>query len=256
MPLPTTREISLFLDQTLEVNTYSDAATNGLQIESPQQSVSKIGFAVDSGLSIIQRAAALGCDMLVVHHGVLWGGCEPLTGPFGRKVNLCMVGGLSLYASHLPLDGHLEYGNGAQIAKKLGLRDMRGFASYGGRTIGVRGTLPEQIPIDVLAEKVGALCGNDVKPLVLPFGKRSISSVAIVTGSGSSTLAECASSGIDVLISGEPKQEVYHRAKELECSAIFAGHYATETFGVRALERVLAEHFRVETEWIDEPTGI
>ncbi len=256
MPLPTTREIALFLDETLEVRTYADSATNGLQVESPQLSVSKIGFAVDSGLTIIQRAAALGCDMLVVHHGILWGSCEPITGPFGRKINLCMIGGLSLYASHLPLDGHLEYGNGAQIGKKLGLQNIEGFANFGGRTIGVQGTLPEQISIDVLAERIAALCSNDSKPLVLPFGARSISTVAIVTGSGSSTLGECASLGIDVLISGEPKQEVYHRAKELECSAIFAGHYATETFGVRALERVLAEQFRVETEWIDEPTGI
>jgi putative NIF3 family GTP cyclohydrolase 1 type 2 len=167
-----------------------------------------------------------------------------------------MVGNLSLYAAHLPLDGHLELGNAAQIATALGGVNVKGFCEHRGRTVGVRCDLQRGASIEALAETLRALCSNGPQPLLLPFGSRDISSIAIVTGSGSSAISECSTSGIDLLISGEPKQEVYHRAKELQCSAIFIGHYASETFGVRALKRVLAERFRVETEWIDEPTGI
>ncbi len=254
-PIPELSEVCSYLQALLEVTSYQDMAINGLQIESPVSTVSKVGFAVDSGLSVMQRAAALGCNLLVVHHGLLWGKCEPFTGPLARKLQLCMVSGLSLYAAHLPLDGHLEVGNAAQIAKGLGLTRVEGFLNYGPRTIGVQGELTTELSLEALSERVSVLCKNP-NPLLLPFGKRSIRTVAIVTGSGSSAIPNVADAGIDLLISGEPKQEAYHRAKELGCSVLFAGHYATETFGVRALERVLAERFRVETEWIDEPTGI
>ena len=248
-------EITSYLNSLLEVSTYQDMALNGLQVESGAEAVTRVGFAVDGGLSILERAAEAGCNLLVVHHGLFWGKCETITGPLAKKVQVCVQHGLSLYAAHLPLDGHLEHGNAAEIAKRLDLSNVEGFIHYGPRTIGVRGTLPTPMALEDLGARVGALCGTP-SPLILPFGAKKINSVAIVTGSGSSTLGDIASAGIDVLITGEPKQEAYHRAKELECSAIFAGHYNTETFGVRALERVLKERFRVETVWIDEPTGI
>lgn len=255
MPLPGLHDICGHLDEILQVRSYQDMAINGLQVESPVTTISKVGIAVDSGLSVMQRAAAHGCNLLVVHHGLLWGKCEPYTGALARKLHLCMVSGLSLYAAHLPLDGHLEFGNAAQIAQGLGLSGVEGFLNYGPRTIGVKGQLSVELSLEALTERVSVLCKNPT-PLLLPFGKKTIRTIAIVTGSGSMAIQDVADAGIDLLISGEPKQEAYHRAKELGCSVIFAGHYATETFGVRALERVLAERFRVETEWIDEPTGI
>jgi dinuclear metal center YbgI/SA1388 family protein len=254
-PLPELSDICGYLHGLLEVDTYQDMALNGLQIESPVSQISKVGFAVDSGLSVMQRAAARGCNLLVVHHGLLWGKCEPFTGPLARKLQLCMVSGLSLYAAHLPLDGHLEVGNAAQIAQGLGMVGVEGFLNYGPRTIGIRGELPTELSLEAIFERVSVLCKNP-SPLLLPFGKKTIRTVAVVTGSGSTAIPDVAHAEIDLLISGEPKQEAYHRAKELGCSVLFAGHYATETFGVRALERVLAQRFRVETEWIDEPTGI
>ena len=252
---PSIRDVTEFLNLLLEVDTYQDMALNGLQVDSGSANATKLGFAVDSGLSIMERAVELGCSLLVVHHGLFWGKCEALTGPMAKKIQLCMKKGLSLYAAHLPLDGHLDHGNAAEIAKGLDLQNVEGFVHYGPKTIGVRGTLPSKMPLAELSHKVAALCKTP-HPLVLPFGATEVSTVAIITGSGSSTLGDVAAAKIDVLISGEPKQEAYHRAKELECSAIFAGHYNTETFGVLALERVLVERFRVETVWIDEPTGI
>ena len=112
------------------------------------------------------------------------------------------------------------------------------------------------IDLDAIASMLALCDGVSSKPLVLPFGKCSITTVGIVTGSGTSFIPTIASRGIDLLISGEAKQEAYHLARELQCSVIFMGHYASETFGVRALQRVLESRFGVKTVWISEPTGI
>lgn len=258
--IPTVHNISTYLDELLQIRLYSDTAHNGLQIESQQAEVSKIAFAVDAGLSLMQRAVEAGCQLLITHHGVFWGKVEPLTGSLGSKVALCMTRGLSLYSSHLPLDGHQTLGNAAQIGNHLQLSELHPFGNYNGMPCGISGSLPQVTPIKEIAaliQKVTALHDGSRKvPLILNSGKSEIRTVAIASGSASALIGECAEKDIDLFVSGEPKHEVYQRAKDLHCSAIFAGHYATETFGVIALERVLAERFRVETVWLDEPSGI
>ena len=124
MRIATPQSIASFLNTLLEVERYSDMAINGLQIESPQSEVRKIAFAVDAGLSVIESAVVEGCQLLVVHHGVLWGSFQPIVGPFAKKLAVCMTKGLSLYAAHLPLDGHPAVGNAAQLAKLIGLVDV------------------------------------------------------------------------------------------------------------------------------------
>lgn len=245
-----------YLDTELKVSSYSDLAYNGLQIESSRQEISKIAFAVDAGLSIVEQAVAEGCQLLVVHHGVLWGKVEPLVGPWGRKVETCLKNGLSLYASHLPLDGHPSLGNAAQLAAFLGLQAITQSFEVKGSCIGSIGTLPERLSLQQISARL-ASCEGALNPiLTLPFGKSEIRTIGIATGSATSLLPEVATQGLDLFITGEPKQEAYHLAKELRCSVICMGHYASETFGVRALDRVLANHFRVQTAWISEPTGI
>lgn len=249
-------EITTFLHELLEPHKFRDSAFNGLQVESPQESISTVGFAVDSGLSVLRRAADHGCQLLVVHHGLLWGQSEPITGSFGRKIALCMTHGLSLYGAHLPLDGHLVYGNAAQLARELELNDITPAFEDWGVSIGVRGSLSKPLSLTELAARTATFDGALKAPLVLPFGKQEIRTIGIVTGSATSCIAECAKVGLDVLITGEAKQAAYHTAKEEGCSVICMGHYGSETFGVRALARVLGERFGVETVWIDEPTGI
>jgi dinuclear metal center YbgI/SA1388 family protein len=244
------------LDSLLETKRYEDSSLNGLQIESPVSHVTKVGFAVDAGLSIFERAAQEKCQLLVTHHGVLWGQCERIVGPWARKLALCMTSGLSLYTSHLPLDGHLELGNAAQLARLLGLERIEAAFPHRGATIGVTGVLPHQKTPHEISEMLAHYEGALRPPLVLPFGPPKVSTIGIATGAASSLVADCAAAGIDLLITGEPKQATYHMAKELRCSVICMGHYASETFGVRALERVLQNEFRVETCWISEPTGI
>lgn len=249
-------EIATFLDELLKVRDFHDTAINGLQIESPVAAISKVAFAVDAGLSVVREAVERGAQLLVVHHGVFWGNSAPITGAFAKKVTLCMTGGVSLYASHLPLDAHIPLGNAAQLAQYLGATDVTPCFAYRGQKIGVSAKLPSPTSLEDLSSHLSRCEGVTSPPLILPFGARTVSKVGIATGSASSCIAETVALGLDLLITGEPKQECYHTAKDLGCSLICMGHYASETFGVRALERVLGERFGVETTFIDEPTGI
>ena len=248
--------ITAHLNDMLDIGRYTDISVNGLQVESPNGSIRKVGFAVDAAYSTIEAAADAHCDLLVVHHGLLWGGCPPIVGPLARKLQLCMTRGVSLYAAHLPLDGHFEYGNAAQIAHLLGATDVSPAFPYKGATIGVRGTLSNTRTVHELASQLAQSEGALQPPLILPFGPAEIRTVGIATGAATSVIPECAQLGIDLLLTGEPKQEAYHSAQEHRVNVICMGHYASETFGVRALERVLQRDFRVETCWISEPTGI
>jgi dinuclear metal center YbgI/SA1388 family protein len=206
---------------------------------------------------VIEAAVNRGAQLLIVHHGVYWGRVEPLVGPWARKANLCLSKGLSLYAAHLPLDGHPTLGNAAQIATSvLNATDVQPDFAYHGNPVGVRARLQRPTEVETIARQLAACDGVITAPLVLPFGKSEIETVGIVTGSGSFAIPEVAQKDLDLLISGEPKQEAYHTARELSCSAIFMGHYASETFGVRALMRVLEARFGVESVWISQPTGI
>jgi putative NIF3 family GTP cyclohydrolase 1 type 2 len=184
------------------------------------------------------------------------GGCTPIVGPFARKIQLCMTRNLSLYAAHLPLDGHPEVGNAAQLAKLLGLLETTPGFLHKGAPIGVVGTLPSPKSLQELASRLESYEGALHPPLTLPFGTSTVKRLGIATGSATSLIPECAALGIDTLLTGESKQEAYHMAKEYRVNLICMGHYASETFGVRALERVLQSEFRVETCWISEPTGI
>jgi dinuclear metal center YbgI/SA1388 family protein len=256
MTTTTVQSITTHLNNLLEIGRYADMSVNGLQVESPNPSVRKVGFAVDAGYSVIEAAADAQCELLVVHHGILWGGCPPIVGPLARKLQLCMSRGVSLYAAHLPLDGHLEYGNAAQIAHLLGIPNPTPAFPYKGATIGVRGTLPTPLAPREIAARVCQSEGALQPPLTLAFGPSQVTTIGIATGAATSVIPDCAEMGIHLLLTGESKQEAYHSAKEHRVNVICMGHYASETFGVRAVERVLQRDFRVETCWISEPTGI
>lgn len=250
------RDVIEYLNRELSVSSYSDIAYNGLQVESPRAEVSTIGFAVDAGISILSEACRRNCQLLVVHHGMMWGKVEPFVGAVARKLALCFGKGLSLYAAHLPLDGHATLGNAAQVAQLLGASEVLPCFEYKGSPIGVVATLPGPRPLEEIAHQLSRCEGALQPPLTLPFGHKTVRRIGIATGSASGLIPETVERGLDLLITGEPKQEAYHLARDLNCSVICMGHYASETFGVRALERVLAEKFGVKTEWISEPTGI
>lgn len=244
-----------FLDQTLPWEGFDDSSQNGLQIESSAQAVTKVALAVDSGLSVLEKAIGLKCQLLIVHHGLFWGHTSNLNGILGKKVRTLIEGGCSLYASHLPLDAHPSLGNNAQLLRLLGAELDRSFCKCGSRDISFLGKFKSPVSRSDLEQRLKGAT-TERRFLSLPFGPTTVDSLAVVTGGGSSAMAEAHRCGTRTFITGEPKQSVYHEAKELEMNALFGGHYATETFGVKAVGQELIKKFSVEIEFLDEPTDI
>ena len=246
-------EIVDYLDGLLETNRIQDASLNGLQVEACEN-VATVGIAVDAALATIEMAVERGCQLLLVHHGLFWGDDQPLRGPTGARVAACFRGGLSVYASHLPLDVHAEVGNNALLASALGARPESSFGEYGGVKLGTIAVLPEAMPLAELAGRLAATGCDD--QVMWAFGQDPVHRLAVLTGSGCSFLQEAIDAGADCFITGESKHSAYHQAREAGINCIFAGHYATETFGVRAVGERLEDKFGVATEWIHLPTGI
>jgi dinuclear metal center YbgI/SA1388 family protein len=245
-----------YLDSELENKRYHDSAINGLQVEVSGFPVEKVALAVDSGLSIIEKAIESKSQLLIVHHGLFWHGLKAgIVGTLSKKIGLLFEGKCALYASHLPLDGNKAVGNGFELARYLALEDLKSHFEVDGMPIGVMAQCKSPTRLEDFVEKLARVAGA-TDPLVLPFGEKEVKMIAIVTGSGSSAIEEASRAGADLLISGEPKQEVYHQARELGINAIFFGHYASETFGVKAIGRALKSKFALDITFIHEGTGI
>ncbi|NKE35854.1 Nif3-like dinuclear metal center hexameric protein [Natronococcus sp. JC468] len=254
-------ELSTFtdrLDDRLRTDDYADvdASANGLQVGPDEGSVERVAFAVDGAVDTIERAAAADADALVVHHGLSWGGFDRVTGRTYDRLEPLFEHDLALYVSHLPLDGHRELGNAAGVADVLELEQREPFGELGPEHIGQRGTASDAYAPDDLAARLEAELETDGRPVrLLEFGPDEIEDVAIVTGSGVDWLEEAVAVGADALVTGEGKQQVYHEAKEAGIHVALAGHYATETFGVRALQ-ALVEEWGLETTYLEAPTGL
>lgn len=244
-------------DERLRTDDFAeiDASANGLQVGPDEREVDRVAFAVDAALETIERAVEAGADVLVVHHGLSWGGFERITGRTHDRIAALVGNDLALYVSHLPLDAHPELGNAAGVADLLGLEAREPFGSLGGETIGLRGRTPSAFGADGLRDRLSSLDTDGREVRMLEFGPEEIENVAIVTGSGADWLGEAAETGADALVTGEGKQQVYHEAREAGVTVALGGHYATETFGVRSL-RSLADDWGLETAWIDAPTGL
>ena len=246
------------LDDRLRTADFADldASPNGLQVGRNEGTVEHAAFAVDAAAETIDAAADAGADVLVTHHGLVWGGIEHVTGRDYDRLARLVEADLALYVSHLPLDAHPELGNAAGVADLLDLGDHEPFGELGAEHLGVRGVASEPMPVDDLRDLLSTeLDHGEGAVRVLPFGPEAIEDVAIVTGSGTDWLDEAAETGADALVTGEGKQQVYHAAKEVGVTVFLAGHYATETFGVQSLQS-LAEDWDVETTFLGAPTGI
>jgi dinuclear metal center YbgI/SA1388 family protein len=257
--VPTFAQIARHLDELLRIREVPDysAALNGVQVHTDSEIV-KVAVAVDARERTIRGAAEAGANLLVVHHGLFWGGLQPLRGAHLRRVRALLEHGLALYAAHLPLDAHPELGNNVLLAQELGLTPGGGFARHEGIEIGVMGD--DRLPTAELAERARAFArryGGDVRVSHAEPG-RTTARWAICTGAGASseTLREGAERGVDTLIVGEGPHHTAIDAEELGITVIYAGHYATETLGVQALGRHLADRFGVPWAFIDAPTGL
>ena len=239
-----------FLDKELKIDEFEDSSNNGLQVECLEQ-IGKICLGVDASMEMLEESVQRGADMVVCHHGLSWGdSLKRITGQNYRKVAFLINNGMALYGCHLPLDAHPKYGNNAVMCKELGLRNLRAFGAYADRQIGFVGELPKPISYNAFKKRILRVTGRDGLQS-MDFGKQRIRRVAVVSGGAADLVIEAGEKGIDLYISGEPKLMAYCAAQEYEINAVFAGHYATEVFGVKALAALLARRMKVKTEFVD-----
>jgi dinuclear metal center YbgI/SA1388 family protein len=247
-------EITGWWDRYLRLGEIEDypGAMNGLQVECRRE-VSRIGAATDACQATIDLAVDDGCDLLLVHHGLFWGSARPLVGPTYRRVSRLIESGAGLYSAHLPLDVHPEVGNNALLAEALGFVTEDRFGSHGSlQGIGV--ITRADLSVDELVRRIGAVCGDSVR--AIRGGPDRVERLAIVTGGAGSMIAEAAEAGADAFLTGEGNHHTYHEAMELGITVLYAGHYATETFGVRRLAEATADRFEIESRFYDVPTGL
>ncbi|MBX6364510.1 MAG: Nif3-like dinuclear metal center hexameric protein [Gemmatimonadetes bacterium] len=246
-------ELVRYLDTYLRVAELPDApgAMNGLQVENDGE-VKRVAAAVDASEAAIVAAAERGCDLLLVHHGLFWAGAQPITGRRYRKLRRLLDEEIAVYGAHIPLDVHPEVGNNAVLARELRVEVRGEFGEYRGIRIGVWGELTETR--EGLRERLEGLLGGPVR--VAPGGPERIRRVGIVSGAAAGAIAEAAAAGLDAFITGEGAHHTYFDAMEERVNVYYGGHYATETWGVRALAAHLEERFRLPWEFLDLPTGM
>ena len=241
-------ELVSWMDETLEASAYRDYGPNGLQVAGADE-VTHLATAVSVSLDVIERAAAVGAQALLVHHGLFWDGQSMVIGALERRrLEALFAADLSLIAYHLPLDGHPTLGNNARLADLLGLQARAPFAEHGGRTLGVLGALAEPAPVDAVAARLGEQIGS--QPLVLRGGDHAVRSVGIVSGGAARDIRQAAAAGLDAFITGEPREDSAALAAELGVHLIAAGPSATETVGVQALAAAAVERFGIEAGFI------
>jgi dinuclear metal center YbgI/SA1388 family protein len=259
MPLA---ELAAYLDRFLAIDDFPDKSLNGLQVEGPPE-VARVAVATDAALQTFELARQGGAQLLLVHHGLFWGERPtPVVGSLRRRLQALLEAGLGLYCAHLPLDAHPEVGNNALLARRLELSSLRPFghldgaasvARPGGVAIGFGGDLPRPLSREEVAAYCEERVGSPVR--MLAFGAATVHTLAVVSGAAADLVSQAARERYEAYLTGETSHSAYHLAREARMNLLFAGHYATETCGVRALGEHIAQRFGLETFFCDAPTG-
>jgi dinuclear metal center YbgI/SA1388 family protein len=246
-------QVVTYSDNYLRMGEIGDwvIALNGLQIENSGR-VTKIGAAVDVSTQTLTKAAKEDVDLLIVHHGLFWPGLQAVTGALRRQLKLAFENDIALYSAHLPLDVHPQVGNNAQHARALGLRSTTPFFEEKGQLIGLKSRV--SISRDQLLRKLEKSLGNAVK--AFNFGPSKTKVIGIVTGGAGGEIYRVTQEKIDTFITGEAPHWAAVAAEELGINLVLGGHYATETFGVKALAAYLSKRFNISWRFIDCPTGL
>ena len=245
-----------FLDDLLDSPAFEDYGPNGLQVPGSDD-VAKVVTAVSAHQELFERAAASGAQMVLCHHGIFWGkGNGPIDARMKRRLKTLFDADLSLAAYHLPLDAHAVVGNNALICRELGFEPAAQFATTHGRAIGWIGdALLEPVPLDDLLARCRTTFGRD-DVLHFPGGPERVAKLGVVSGGGDSFFAEAIERGVDAFVSGEPSEPAMADAREAGVHFIAAGHWASETFGIKRLGELLAEEFGVEHEFAAIPNPV
>lgn len=253
MPKVSLASVARYCDRLLRTGKIEDLdrAANGLQVQN-RGHVTRLAAAVDGSLATIRMAIAERADLLLVHHGLFWSPSHPWTGKRYELLRLLLDHDLAVYSSHLPLDVHPRLGNNAQLCAKLGWRDLKPFFPYKNQFIGLQ--TRTRLARAELGRRLALVLGTE--PLVLPGGPIVCQRIGVVTGGAGDQLKLAASEGIDTFITGEGPHWSYALAEELGVNVFYGGHYATETFGVKALAQHLSAKFGLPWGFLDRPTGL
>lgn len=247
-------EIVGYLDAELRLGEIPDysVAHNGLQLENNGK-VTKVAAAVDASLPVIRKAINSGADLLVVHHGLFWQGVQMLVGAQYEKFSEAIQSNLAIYSAHIPLDVHPRHGNNALLAGLIGMDSPESYHDWKGIKLGLKQQL--DVGFENLLEKIESAVGA---PVHFCRGRQqpSVGMVGVITGGAGSEIAAMAAQGVDTFITGEGPHWSYPLAEELGVNLIYAGHYATETFGVKSLAAFISEKSQIPMEFIDHPTGL
>jgi dinuclear metal center YbgI/SA1388 family protein len=228
-----------------------DRAANGLQVAN-RGIVTRIAAAVDASLATVRLAVAAKADLLLVHHGLFWGQSHPWTGRRYELLRYLLGNNLAIYSSHLPLDAHSQLGNNAQLCAALRLKSLEPFFFEHGRKIGFAARA--RIARAELCRRLQRATGGRV--VLIPGGPAICRRIGVVTGGAGGELKKAAEEKVDTFITGEGPHWTYALAEELGLNVLYGGHYATETFGVRALATHLSCKFKVPWVFLDHPTGL
>jgi dinuclear metal center YbgI/SA1388 family protein len=247
-------EIVRFLDDLLDVDSIPDYGPQGLQVEG-KEDVRKVAVGVTASQEFFRRAIEAGADLLICHHGMLWD-FDPrvVKGPLKARLKLLLDHGVTLLGYHLVLDAHEKHGNNALIARALGLTHVEPFGEAKGALLGRRGQFPQPVPRAELGARIAAVCGGD--PLVFPFGPDPVRTIGIISGGAVNDVSQAIAAGLDAYVTGEAKEFVQETTREAGITYVAAGHYRTETFGVRSLGERLEAEFGLPWEFIDVPNPV
>jgi dinuclear metal center YbgI/SA1388 family protein len=253
MPNVSLMAVVRYCDRALRTDRIRDyeGAVNGLQVEN-RGSVTRIAAAVDASLATARLAIAAKADLLLVHHGLFWGPTHPWTGKRYELLRLLVRNSVAVYSSHLPLDAHPKVGNNARLCAALGLRRWRPFFMSHGQPIGFQSAA--RMPRRQLAQRLQRATGS--QPLLIPGGPEICRRIGVVTGGAGGELKQAALEGVDTFVTGEGPHWTYALAEELGINVLYGGHYATETFGVKALAADVSRKFEVPWSFVDHPTGL
>ncbi len=238
-----------YTDTLLRADDYQDYCPNGLQVQGRAE-VLKIASGVTASQALIDAAVDVGADLLLVHHGFFWKGEEPcIVGMKQRRIKALLASDISLAAYHLPLDGHDELGNNAQLALHLGMTVEGRFGPGPLGGIAMMGELPEALPAEALSCHISDVLLRE--PLLVKGGEKPVKRLGWCSGAAQGYLEQAAALGLDAFISGEISEHTVHSARELGIHYFAAGHHATERYGVKALAEHLSEYFSLENHFID-----
>ena len=235
---------------TARVQDY-ERAGNGLQVEN-SGAVTRIAAAVDATLATVRLAVAAKADLLLVHHGLFWGPAHPWTGKRHDMIRCLIEHNLAVYSSHLPLDAHPGLGNNALLCRAVDLKKLRPFFFDHGLFLGFQAQATISRP-DLIGRLQRA---TGTKPRVIPGGPEICRRIGVVSGGAGAELRIAADEGVDTFITGEGPHWTYGLAEELGLNVLYGGHYATETFGVKALAAHLSVKFELPWTFVDHPTGL